>query len=242
MQRNLGSIKFIGLLILFTVVAFFFYYLGERKLPKTLPLSVTSDAVVKKEDENLATYSNSNYGFSFNYSKTLSFKNEVYVAYQDHGQNFKAGSSVPVEIETVSDANGRLFEISVPVINLTLSVLKKPSGYKNLDSFVADEKDASEEAGSDSAAGVFVGDVNSVDVNGNKAISYSIQDGSAVGNTTSLYYFEKGDNIYVISYFYSRALLEGNTDSGSSGQKLSPDEVKKVDSAQKIISTFKLKN
>lgn len=237
MQKNQGFVKFVFFLIVLIIVAGIFYYLGGRKLPKTLPESVTAPAVTQKSGENLATYSNLVYKFSFEYPKNISFKKDFYLASEKETKSFKAGTEISVGIESAADlgVENNLLDLSIPVLDFSLSVLQKPASFKNLSEFVSDEIETAKDAGTDSAAGVFVSDANPEIINGNTVIIFTIQDGSAAGNTTAMYYFEKNNYIYVISYFYSRT----NFETGYGDHDAKADEVKKVEEAQKIIASFK---
>ncbi len=226
---------FLSLLVI-VLLGFGAWYLIKLQGGKPIVPNFPQTASTTPESENMATYRNAGFGFSFSYPKQITFKNNETVSGATSQQSFNAGAPVPLGVETESSGDADvLLDVSIPATYLDVTVRAKPSNYTTLADYVADQIETQKDAGSESAAGVFVSDPNPVTVNGNKAISFSIQDGSVMNNTTLTYYFEKNSRIYTFSYFYSNAAYQG-------GQGIDPnqttDEKIKVETNQKILNTL----
>lgn len=231
---NISILEIVAVAILL-IGGYFFFFKNDSKPADEVPPKENEPVVVPVKETNTQTYTNAKYGISFDYPKTISFKNDTYVAGATEVESFKANTAIPIVIENISDSD-YLLSLSVPVLQFTLSVSRKPSDFEKLADFVRKEMEKMRVAGENSAAGVVVSDPNPEVINGNPAISFSLQGGGAMGNNTSIYYLEKGNFIYSLSYFYSAAIFQGL--SGDSDAKA--DEIKRVDAVQKILSSLKI--
>ncbi len=224
--------KFIAIALFLFVFALAFWlgveYRGVKNEVDEIKISNVSQPIPEKTS---TTYINEKYGFEFEYPREVKYK------------SIESPSKVEVMEVVANDYSIFSALVSDTLFNFGyagVTVISKPENFTNLAEYVQSEIEKTNEAGKESAAGLFVSDANPVTVNGVTGVSFSVHDGSAVGNTSLSTYFEKGNYIYMVHYSYSAGLFQGLSDPPipeSNPQRA--DEIIRVNVEKAIVDSFK---
>jgi hypothetical protein len=195
------------------------------------PTVATSTEPMSEESvpQGWKTYSNQSFGYELRHPETITFTNELDITSPVDGrpQRFPANTQIIIKMEDISeDIKGS--QIAIVPLYSTSSVIPKPIGYTTLKRYVDQYVAQTIKDGERSAAGVNAKS-SAVTLGGLNGYLVVTSDGSVRQNRTDTYFLERGNFVYSFDISYS----------GFDYQNKNADEVQRVDTARKILSSIK---